>query len=331
MADVVITGGAGFLGTRLARTLLAADTGTFGGVTGPLTRLTLFDRVEPPADLVTDSRVRFEPGDLLDHLHQKGGSTPWAEADVVFHLAAAVSAESEIDFDLGLRANLHATQQLLETLRLVGRRPIVVLAGSLAVYGSSPELPLPDVVSETTLPVPRSSYGTQKLVSEYLLADYDRKGYLRGRTARLMTVSVRPGRPNGAASGFLSGIIREPLAGQRAVCPVPPTTVVALSSPRRTVAGLVRVAGIPDEIWRARLALNLPALTVSVADMVQALGRVAGADTAGLIDWIPDESVAAIVRGWPARLDNSAARTFGLEPDANYESIVRQYLADLAE
>src|SRR5208282_2319782 len=161
-----------------------------------------------------------------------------AGADVIFHLAAAVSAESEANFDLGLRVNLHATELLLASCRALGTNPVVVYSSSVAVFGGSAEHPLPAVVDDQTLPNPQTSYGTQKFIGEQLLADYPRKGFLRGRAIRLMTVTVRPGRPNAAASGFLSGIIREPLAGQRAICPVDPATEVALASPAKAIGGL---------------------------------------------------------------------------------------------
>ncbi|WP_432840067.1 D-erythronate dehydrogenase [Dactylosporangium sp. CA-092794] len=311
----LITGASGFLGARLARTLLSDCP--------ELTGLVLADRVEPPPDLLADERAEFAGGDLA-----AGLARPVAGADVVFHLAAAVSAESERDFDLGMRSNLQATQGLLDAVRAAGRRPVFVFASSLAVYGGSGRFPLPGIVTDGTLPLPGSSYGTQKLICEYLVREYTRKGYLRGRTARLMTVTVRPGRPNQAASSFLSGIIREPLAGLPARCPVPPATTVAVSSPAATIAGLIRLAGIPDAEWGDRLALNLPALTVRVADMVAALERAAGKAAAGLIDWVPDPAVQAIVGGWPARFDPAAAASFGLAPEPDFDAIVAQYRRD---
>ena len=222
MANVVVTGGAGFLGSRLARELLAAGSlDVTGGGVRPLSRVTLLDRVPAPPDLAADPRVTVVGGDLGDMLGSAGaGRDALAGADVIFHLAAAVSGECEADFDLGIRANLRATESLLAACRELGTNPVVVFASSAAVFGASAEHPLPAVVDDHTLPNPQSSYGVQKVIGEQLLADYTRKGFLRGRAVRLMTVCVRPGRPNAAASGFLSGIIREPLAGQRAVCPV---------------------------------------------------------------------------------------------------------------
>jgi D-erythronate 2-dehydrogenase len=344
MSNVVVTGGAGFLGGRLAGELLSAGVlDVAGGGARPLSRLTLIDRVPPPASLAADPRVAAIRGDLGELL-APGVAAPYAAsddeaaeargaaagaiaaADVVFHLAAAVSAECEADFDLGLRANLRATEALLAACRAAGTGPVVVFASSLAVFGASPDQPLPAVVDDHTAPNPQSSYGAQKVVGEQLLADYTRKGFLRGRAVRLMTVSVRPGRPNAAASGFLSGIIREPLAGQRATCPVGPQTEAALMSPARAVAGLLCAATASDAEWGGRSPVNLPALTVTVADMVAALEQVAGPATAALIDWVPDPAIATIVTSWPARLRTDRAARLGLTPDPDFASVIRSYL-----
>jgi nucleoside-diphosphate-sugar epimerase len=324
---VVVTGAAGFLGTLLSRALLAADhLSLAGAAAAPLERLTLVDRVEPPQDLRDDPRVDVVTGDLLELL-QAGSPLP-AGTDAVYHLAAAVSSESEQDFDLGMRANLDGSRLLLEAARALGTRPLFVFASSLAVYGAWPGQPLPEVVTDTTLPTPRSSYGTQKLVVEQLVADYTRKGFVQGRCVRLMTVSVRPGKPNAAASGFLSGIVREPLNGQRAVCPVPADTRVALASPRRTLDGLLAALTTAPADWGPPTAFALPALEVTVGQMVQALEAVAGAEAAALVDWVPDEGVADIVAGWPARFDSERARRLGLVPDTDFADVIRQHLAD---
>jgi nucleoside-diphosphate-sugar epimerase len=251
-----------------------------------------------------------------------------AGTDVIFHLAAAVSAECEADFDLGIRANLRATEALFAACRALGTNPVVVFASSIAVFGASSEHPLPAVVDDHTLPNPQSSYGVQKVIGEQLLADYTRKGFLRGRTLRLMTVCVRPGRPNAAASGFLSGIIREPLAGQRAICPVDERTEVALASPAKTSTGLLCAAASSDEAWGGRSAVNLPALTVTVADMVTALERVAGPGISALIDWVPDPAVAEIVTRWPARFRADRAARLGLVPDPDFGTVIKMHIAE---
>jgi len=326
----MVTGGAGFLGSRLARELLTAGSiEVAGGGARPLSRLTLVDQSPPPADLAADERVTVVRGDLselLDPARTEPGTL--AGADVIFHLAAAVSGECEADFDLGLRANLRATEALLASCRALGKSPVVVFSSSLAVFGASGDHPLPAVIDDHTLPNPQSSYGVQKVIGEQLLADYTRKGFLRGRAVRLATVSVRPGRPNAAASGFLSGIIREPLAGHRAACPVAAATEVALISPGRAIEGLLCAAASSEESWGGRSAVTLPALTVTVADMVAALERAAGPEVSALIDWVPDPAVARLVTSWPARIRADRAERLGLTQDPDFGSIVGRYLAE---
>ncbi len=319
----------GFLGRRLTDALLRRR--AFGGA--PIARLVLVDRVVPPGSpAASDPLVDLVHGDVVERLDDV-----FAEpVDVVFHLAAAVSAECEADFDLGMRANVGATRALLDAARAQsaggGPTPRVVFASSLAVYGTSPGLPLPAVVSESSLPLPQSSYGTQKLVCEQLIADYTRRGFLDGRVARLMTVAVRPGPPNAAASGFLSGIVREPLAGLPATCPVRPDLRVALASPRRTVKGILRIAeaerGVGPGRLEGPLPVNLPALTVSVTEMLATLRQVAGDAVADLVTVTPDPAIEAIVASWPADFDNTRAAALGLEPDPDFLSLVRDYLAD---
>ena len=322
---MVVTGGAGFLGSRLARELLAAESLPVAGRAGrPLSRLTLIDQAPAPPDLAADSRVAVVRGDLVDLLGSGGAARDvLAGAELIFHLAAAVSGECEADFDLGLRANLQATQVLLASCRALGTVPVLVFSSSVAVFGGSAET----VITDDTWPTPQTSYGTQKVMCEYLLADYTRKGFLTGRAVRLMTVSVRPGRPNAAASGFLSGIIREPLAGQRAVCPVDPGTEVALASPAKAIGALRCAATSSDQAWGGRTALTMPALTLTVADMAAALTRVAGPQAAALIDWVPDPMISRMFATWPARIRADRAARLGLTPDPDFDSVIRAYLA----
>ncbi|WP_435281156.1 D-erythronate dehydrogenase [Streptomyces koelreuteriae] len=329
---IVITGGFGFLGREITDTLLRSR--TLGGA--PIDRLVLTDRFVPAeAPQAADPLVEVVRGDLVECLDEV-----FAEpVDVLIHLAAAVSAECEADFDLGMSANLDTTRALLEAARAQsvggGPTPRLVFSSSVAVYGSDPALPLPPVVSESTLPTPRSSYGIQKLVCEQLVADYTRRGFIDGRVARLMTVSVRPGKPNAAASGFLSGIVREPLAGLPAICPVRPDLRVALASPRRTVEGILRIAEAERGSGEGRLdgglPVNLPALTVTVAEMLATLRRVAGDAAADLVTVAPDPDIEAVVGSWPSAFDNTRAAALGLEPDPSFESVVRDYLADHPE
>ncbi|NBE53976.1 D-erythronate dehydrogenase [Streptomyces boluensis] len=326
---IVITGGFGFLGRQVAQALL--ERRTLCGRT--VERLVLADLFVPEdSPLAADPLVEVVQGDLRERL-----DAAFAEpVDVLIHLASAVSAECEADFDLGMAANLDTTRAVLEAARAqhaAGGPPVrLVFSSSVAVYGSDAALPLPPVVSESTLPTPRSSYGTQKRVCEQLVAEYTRRGFLDGRVARLMTVSVRPGKPNAAASGFLSGIVREPLAGLPAVCPVSPDLRVALASPRRTVEGILRIAaaerGSGPGLLDGDLPVNLPALTVTVAEMLDTLRRVAGDAVADLVTVAPDPAVEAIVGSWPAAFDNARAASLGLTADEDFESVVRAYVED---
>jgi D-erythronate 2-dehydrogenase len=325
--NILITGGCGFLGARLARTLLATGSLTLlGGAAQPIARVILVDRVAPPADLQADTRVHYLSGDLYEQVTH--GQLPLANSDVVFHLAAAVSGECEADFDLGMRSNLDITRALLDGCRHAGHAPVFVFSSSVAVFGDSPQQRLPEVIEDSTLPTPQNSYGSQKFIGEQLVADYTRKGYVQGRNVRLMTVSVRPGRPNGAASSFLSGMLREPLAGERARCPVAPETAVALASPKNTVAGLIRAVTAPSDAWGARTAVNLPALTTTVGDMAQALERVAGPAASALIDWVEDEQIARIVTSWPSRIQATRALALGLRADPSIDAILHDYLLE---
>ena len=328
---IVITGGAGFLGVRLARTLLAQGQLSLAGA-GPaaITKITLVDRAAPPAELLADQRVSALTGDLNALLETNSASAPVVSSDtaIIFHLAAAVSGECEADFDLGMRSNFAATLSLLQACRALGTKPMLVFASSLAVFGDSPEQPCPTAIEDATLPTPQTSYGIQKFIGEQLNADFTRKGFVRGRNVRLMTVSVRPGKPNGAASSFFSGMIREPLSGVKGACPVSPETEVALSSPGLTIKGIIRAAEATDAAWGPRTALNLPALTATTGDMAAALERVAGPAATALIDWTPDPVIRKIVKTWPARINAVRAKGLGLLPEDSFEAIIREYVRE---
>ncbi|WP_284614345.1 D-erythronate dehydrogenase [Aquabacterium humicola] len=320
--DVLITGGAGFVGTRLARELLAR-----GELAGrPIGRIVLADQAAPPADLAAAPRIEARVGPLLEQCNALRGDA----FDAVFHLASAVSGECERDFDLGLRSNLDSTRALLEALRAAGNAPRFVFSSSIAVFGHDASHPMPARMDDDTQPVPQTSYGTHKLMCEYLIADYTRKGFVDGRSVRLNTVTVRPGRPNGAASSFFSGIVREPLAGVEAICPVSAEVRHALSSPRRTVEGLIAVAEADREQLGSRLALNLPALNVSVQQMLDALEAVAGRAVRERVRFQPDPEIVRIVDGWPRAVAASRASALGLKPEASFEHIVAAYIEDCA-
>jgi nucleoside-diphosphate-sugar epimerase len=321
---LMITGGGGFVGARLAQALLAR--GTLAGER--IDRLVLTDIAPPPARLLADPRVEARTGPLLtqtDALREEA-------FDGIFHLASAVSGECELDFDLGLRSNLDSTRALLDAIRAHvnagGKAPRLVFSSSVAVFGPDPAHPMPKIVGDDTLPVPQTSYGIQKLICEHLIADYTRKGYLDGRAARLMTVTVRPGRPNGAASSFFSGIIREPLAGVESICPVSPDVSHCISSPAHTVEGLIAVYEASREAFCGRTALNLPGLNVTVHQMLDALEEVAGPKVRALVRFERDERIANIVANWSTGASAARAARLGLHPHQNFAEIVRQYIDD---
>jgi len=306
--------------------LAAGSLSLRGGPARPIERIVLADRGPAPADLLADQRVRSLQGDLIELVQRR--ELPAAGTDAVFHLAAAVSAECESDFELGLRSNLDTTRALLDGCRALGTTPVFVFASSLAVFGLQPGQTQLGTMRDDTLPTPQGSYGIQKFICEQLVADYTRKGFIAGRSVRPVTVAVRPGRPNGAASGFFSGMIREPLAGERARIPVAPQTPVALASPTSTIAGFVRAAQASDAEWGQRTAINLPSLATTVGEMAAALEKVAGPQATALLDWQPDPGVEKLVHSWPGDVAWDRARALGLRNDASFEAIVREYIAE---
>ena len=324
---LLITGGGGFIGSRLARAVLAR--GELAG--SKLERLVLADQVAPPEALTRDARVEARVGPLAAQCEALGKEG----FDGVFHLASAVSGECEADFDLGLRSNLDTTRALLDALRAAtgrGSPPAkLVFSSSVAVFGPDPSAPLPDLVGDDTLPAPKTSYGTHKLICEHLIADYSRKDYIDGRSARLMTVTVRPGRPNGAASSFFSGIIREPLAGVEAICPVGPEVSHPLTSVARTVEGLLAVYEASIDAVGGRLGLNLPAVNATVGGMLDALEAVAGRAVRDRVRFVRDENIARIVGNWSRGCTSVRAGRLGLRADADFATIIRQYIADCRE
>jgi len=323
---ILITGGSGFLGASLARELLQQPSLHLEGKgSGPVTELVLTDLVAPPADLQQDTRVRAVVGDLSDLLHTQ--TLKLDGVDAVVHLAAAVSGECEANLDLGLQSNLQTSLNLLQAARHQAKQPVFVFASSVAVFGASAGQQLPSSISDTYQPTPQSSYGIQKFMVEQLVADFSRKGLIHGRNVRLMTVSVRPGKPNGAASSFLSGMFREPLAGQACTVPVPADIRVALASTDKTMQGLMCALTAPTATWGAPTAVNLPALTTTVGEMAQALKEIAGDASAALLDWKVDAKVQAIVSGWPSQFDNDRAKRLGLEADSSVKSLIQSYAA----
>jgi D-erythronate 2-dehydrogenase len=327
---IIITGGAGFVGARLAQALLAQNTLSLRGAAAvPISSIVIADRVAAPATLAADPRITSEVGDLLDQL-QTGSSNLLArhsDAQVIFHMAAAVSGECEANFDLGMRSNYAATHALLESVRALGTKPTVFFASSIAVFGRTVHHSFPDEILDTTLPTPQTSYGIQKLIGEQLMADYARKGFIAARSARLATVSVRAGQPNGAASGFFSGMIREPLKGIECAIPVSPYTLHSLSSPANTVSGIIACVQASDEAWGPLTALNLPALPITVGEMAEGLRRIAGEKAHALLSWKIDPAIEKIVKGWPTRMGSPRAQALGLKPNASFDEIVREHIS----
>jgi len=319
--NVLITGGAGFLGLQFARLLLQRGTLNLDGQPVAIDRLTLLDVVAPQG--LDDARVRVVTGDLSDPAVLRQAIDK--DTGAVFHLAAVVSGQAEADFDLGMRVNLDASRALLETCRELGHQPRVLFTSSVAVYGGQ----LPPVVQDDTALSPQSSYGVQKAIGELLLSDYSRRGFVDGRVLRLPTISVRPGKPNAAASSFASGIIREPLSGEAANCPVDPATSLWLLSPRGAIQALVNGIELDGERFGNRRVVNLPGLSVTAAQMVEALRRVAGDAVADRVTWNREERVEKIVGTWPAAWDVSRAVALGFESDASFDDVIRGYAEDV--
>ncbi|MEM9561812.1 MAG: D-erythronate dehydrogenase [Actinomycetota bacterium] len=319
---ITITGGAGFLGVALARSLLATRS--------DVEQLRLVDHVEPPdeaPDVVDDGRVEVLVGDLVEPEVVDRAVGPGT--DVVYHLASVVSAGAEADFDLGFRVNLLGTLGLLERARELGGerdRPIrVVFASSLATYGAAAG---GRTVDATAAQRPETSYGVQKACGELLINDYHRKGFVDGWTLRLPTVVVRPGAPNRAASGFASGIIREPLAGVDVVCPVDPATVMAVISPRRVIDAFGRLLDLPTDAVGADRTIPLPGLGMRVADAIAAVRAEGGDRPIGTVRFDPDPEIQRIVDSWPARIESAPAEALGMGGDDSVAAIVRQHIDD---
>jgi nucleoside-diphosphate-sugar epimerase len=315
---VLITGAAGMIGRKLSARLV--KDGQLNGQ--KIDRLSLIDVVAPEKPTGFGGAAELSASDL---------SSPGAAAkaiagkpDVIFHLAGVVSGEAETDFDKGYRVNLDGTRALLEEIRAAGYKPKVVFTSSIAVYGA----PFPASIADEFQLTPLTSYGTQKAICELLLADYNRRGILEGVGIRLPTICVRPGKPNNAASGFFSGIIREPLAGQEALLPVSERVRHTHASPRSAVGFLIHAAGLTREQLGPRINLAMPGVSCTVGEQIDALRRVAGDKVAARIRRHPDELVQRIVSGWAERLDAKRARDLGFKAEANFDDIVRAHIED---
>ena len=320
---IVITGGSGFLGQRVARELLSSgQLNDAAGNPQSIRELVLMD-IAVPADSFPNPKVRYAIGDVASPKFIAEILSD--DTDGIFHLAAVVSGAAEADFDLGMRVNIDGTRSLLDACRHQQKPARFLFASSVAVFGA----PLPEIVTDATMPAPQSSYGIQKLIGELLVSEYSRKGFIDGRTVRLPTVSIRPGKPNAAASSFASGILREPLNGVDAICPVEPETELWLISPRLAVECLVHGFEVPSEKLGSIRSLSLPGITVSVKEMVASLERVAGPAAAQRIHWKPDERIKAIIKSWPARFDTSRANSLGFPLDeGGFDRIIDDYVRE---
>jgi nucleoside-diphosphate-sugar epimerase len=320
---VVITGGAGFIGRKLAIKLLEKNTlDLSGGASGPVDKVVVFDVVEPDPPFPDDPRLEIITGDISDPDTIRALITP--DIDAVFHLAAVVSAGAEADFDHGMRVNFGGTRAVLDACRALGTVPRVVFASSVAVFGGD----VPDIIRDDTHLTPQTSYGGQKAMGELLISDFSRKGFIDGRALRLPTVVVRPGKPNKAASTFASSIIREPLQGDSVNCPVAPEQPMWLLSPRRVVDAFIRAAELPADAWGASRAVSIPGITHSVQEMVDALAAVASDAVRARISWRPDPDIQKIVSGWPMHFAAVRGRALGFSADDSIEEIIQAFIDD---
>lgn len=314
---VLITGAAGMLGCKLVAHLSANEA---------VKKFTLADIVMPKSLETFKGEVKTHAVDIAD---PSAATRLVAECpDVIFHLAAIVSGEAEMDFAKGNAINLDGTRHLLEAVRALAEKadycPRFVFSSSIAVFGA----PLPDIIDDDQRLTPLSSYGTQKAMGELMVADYTRKGYIDGISLRLPTITVRPGKPNKAASGFYSGIIREPLNGQEAILPVPDTVRHWFASPRTATHNLAHAGMVETATLPAHRALNLPGVSATIAEMIEALRRVAGEDATALIRRAPDDLVQRLVGGWPKAFAPKAAEKLGFIGEQNFDDIIQVYLED---
>ena len=314
---ILILGGGGFLGKRLAKELIQNG----GLAQGELVHLTMVD-IAFAEDRLHDSRVEYIQADFSDEatitkiLQQQPG--------VIFHLAAIVSGEAEKNLELGMKINFHASLQILELCRKLAIHPRIIFASSCAVFGGD----VTRVITDETAPKPRSSYGTQKAMVELLMNDYSRRGFVDARSIRLPTIAIRPGKPNAATSSFISSIIREPLHGKKASYPVPPETAYWILSPKYVIQNFILAANMDEKLLGDDRVINLPGLTVSVREMINSLEKITGPGVTKLISYEPDAFVQRIVLTWPPYFDTPRAKKLGFVSDASVEEIIRSYIAE---
>jgi nucleoside-diphosphate-sugar epimerase len=317
---ILITGAAGMIGRKLVARLV--DAGALNGK--PIDKLTLIDVGAPQKPQGFAGGVATSAADIADAAAARAAVA--GRPDVIFHLAAVVSGEAELDFEKGVHVNLDGSRALIEAIRATGNgyRPRMVFTSSIAVFGA----PFPESIADDFHLTPLTSYGTQKAIVELLLADYTRRGFLDAISIRLPSIVVRPGRPNKAASGFFSSIIREPLAGEEAVLPVEDSVLHWHASPRAAVGFLIHAAGVDRDKLGPRVNLTMPGVCCTVAEQIAALRRIAGDRVVGRIRREPDPLVARIVAGWPSRFDPRRALALGFQAEASFDEIIRVHVAD---
>jgi nucleoside-diphosphate-sugar epimerase len=315
---ILITGAAGMIGRKLTERLIV-DRALNGQ---PIDKLTLLDVAPPARPAGFSDHVKTRTGDLADPA--VAAKAVSERPDAIFHLAGVVSGEAEVDLEKGYHVNLDGTRALLEAIRLAGGgyKPRVIFTSSIAVFGA----PFPHAIPDDFHLTPLTSYGAQKAMCEQMLADYTRKGILEGIGIRLPSIVVRPGKPNRAASGFFSGIIREPLNGEEAILPVPDTVTHTHASPRSAIGFLIHAAGLARDKVEPRINLTMPGVCCTVAEQIEALKRIAGDAVAARIRRQPDELVARIVAGWPQRFDARRATELGFRAESTFDEIVRVHI-----
>lgn len=321
--DLLVTGAAGFIGSMVVAELSRLGSLTIDGSETSVGRIFAADIAEAPLAALARAHPRVVPFpgpvDGPETLRRIEEASP----GLIVHLAAVVSGQAEADWDLGMQVNLSATIALVEACRRMQAPPVFLFSSSVAVFSCADN----DTITEDTLPVPRSSYGAQKLMGEILVRDASRKGFIRGRSLRFPTISVRPGAPNRAASSFASGIIREPLAGQEAKLPVSRDLRLHLASPGKALSHVLRGAALDQAALNHETTITLPGLTVSVGTMLDTLKRIAGPEVAARVVSAPDPAIEAIVASWPGEIVTPRSRALGFVPDGDFAELINAHVA----
>jgi D-erythronate 2-dehydrogenase len=317
--NILVTGGSGFLGQSLIQRLLSQQSVLLDSKTHKIECIVSFDQ---GVGVLSHAQLRYATGDIANAATVQ--TLFKTRFDLVIHLAAVVSGTAEANFDLGMAVNLDGTRYILEACRAQGNQPRLLFASSIAVFGGV----LPTVVTDATTPTPQGSYGIQKYIGEQFVQDYSRKGFIDGRSVRVPTVVVRPGSPNGAASGFASGIVREPLAGKTAVLPVPDNTAMWVASPRSVVSMLLHAIALEAKAWGLSRSINLPGLTVTMREELDSLRAIAGDKVVERVVTHLDPQVQRLVTTWPARFDVQRAHELGFKADQNFNEILLAYMQD---